>query len=203
MTFVYFILIVASLSATAALSWKLALHWHARTRDARAEDPRDQEIREMGAALSIARKELARLTAEQQKLCSEATELRDKLDHSGEAMANAQEKYNATKQHLEKESAAHADLNELVAQLRRELEQAQARTTELEVQARLAANEQTMLADEELISDNNSNTNELDEAQARIQQLQAELKRWKQHCRVLSTSNKELRNQALKTAAIH
>lgn len=173
-------------------SWKAALYWHTRNRDARSEDPRDQEIRELGAALSIARKELAQSSGTREQLCRESNELREKLEHVSDSLANTTQKFNAAKEHLEHESKAREDSHELIAQLRRELDQARTRSTELEVQAKLALNDQSLVTSEELLSDSVDNDG-LAAARAEATELTAELNRWKQHCAVLTASNKERR----------
>jgi hypothetical protein len=78
-------------------SWQAALHWHNRTRAAEKEDPRDQEIRELTAAMNIARKQAEKLGDTSGSQDSAIVELQEKLQKTGDALTNKQKKYNATK----------------------------------------------------------------------------------------------------------
>lgn len=171
-------------------SWKSALYWNRRTRDARDEDPRDQEIRELGAALSIARKELASVAEDKNATSSEATELAGKLEHTSSSLADIQQKFNATKEHLNREIETKQEIDQELAVVRRELEQARARVTELEIQSRVDHAGSGMVAGMDMLADDDA---EVDELKKQRDELSAELERWKQHCAVLTKTNKELR----------
>jgi DNA repair exonuclease SbcCD ATPase subunit len=171
-------------------SWKGALYWNRRTRDARNEDPRDQEIRELGAALSIARKELASVAEDKNAHSSEAAELASKLEHTGSSLADIQQKFNATKDHLNREIEIKQDIDQELSLVRRELEQARARVTELEIQSKVDHSGSGMIAGMDMLGDDDA---EVDELKNQLEGLTAELSRWKQHCAVLTKTNKELR----------
>lgn len=171
--------------------WKGALYWDRRTRDARDEDPRDQEIRELNAALSIARKDLANTSEVKDAQSSEAAELASKLDHTSSSLADIKQKFTATKETLNREIEARQELNEEITQLRRDLEQSRARVTELEVQSRVQESGSDMIAGMDMLTDEDA---EVEALQQQLQQLQQDVERWKQHCAVLTKANKELRH---------
>ncbi len=171
-------------------SWKGALYWHRRTRDARDEDPRDQEIRELSAALSIARKELASVAEDKNARSSEATELAGKLEHTSSSLADIQQKFNATKEHLNREIENKQDIDQELAVVRRDLEQARSRVTELEIQTKVDHSGSGMIAGMDLMADDDA---EIEELQRQCDALSSEVERWKQHCATLTKTNKELR----------
>ncbi len=179
------------LGAACFASWKGALYRDVRTREARDEDPRDQEIRELGAALSIARKELASTSEDKDARSTQAAELTSKLEHTSSSLANIQQKFNATKEHLNREIEAKQELNEELAHLRRDLEQSQTRVTDLEIQSKVNESGSGIISGMDMLDDDDS---ELEALQAQIQQLQQEAERWKQHCVVLTKANKDLRD---------
>lgn len=186
------------LCAAAAGGWKGALYWHVRNRDARDEDPRDQEIRELGAALSIARKELANISDAKEAHSSAASELTSKLEHASSSLSDIQQKFNATKDHLNKEIEDKQELTEELTQLRRDLEQSQTRITELEVQAKIENSASGMIAGMDMLSDDDA---ELEMLRAQHSELTAELERWKAHCATLTKTNKSLRRQSSPASA--
>jgi len=141
------------LGAAVAGGWKAALYWNLRTRDARDEDPRDQEIRELGAALSIARKELANTSEDKEARSSEATELASKLEHTSSSLADIQQKFNATKDHLNREIKNKQELNEEIRQLRQDLEESNARAAELELQSKVDESSSGMIAGMDMLAE--------------------------------------------------
>ena len=102
MSIVNVLIFLAVLVAGCIGSWQGALRWHNRTRDAQQEDPRDQEIRELSAALSIARKEVDKLGNTAGTQDSEIDELQSKLQKKSDALTDIQQKYNTTKENLNK-----------------------------------------------------------------------------------------------------
>lgn len=172
-------------------SWKAALYWNRRTRDAHEEDPRDQEIRELSAALSIARKELARLQDDKDSSSTQALELGNKLEHASSSLSDIKQKFNATKEHLNREIEQREELSQEISQLRRELDTANTRVTELEVQSRVEHSGSDMIAGMDMLAEEDDS----DELRKQVDQATAEIERWKQHCAVLTKTNKGLRAQ--------
>lgn len=181
---------IAAAVAAACGGWKGALWWHQRTRDARNEDPRDQEVRELGAALSIARKELAKTDTERQAAGAENSELQNKLQHLNAALSDTQQKYNATRETLNHEIEQREELVTDNGELRRELDRARTRVTELEIQIKTEAHGSGMVAGLDVMEEDSE---QLTRAQERITELEAEAARWKQHCVVMTKTNKALR----------
>ena len=187
------LLVFLVLTAAACFgSWKAALYWNVRTREARDEDPRDQEIRELGAALSIARKELADATDNLESRGSEAHELTTKLEFSSSSLADIKEKFNATKDHLNREIEQRQELTQELDQTRRELDTYRARVTELEVQAKVASSGSGMIAGFDVAPDEDDM--ELDALRTANDSLEQEVQRWKQHCAKLTRALKQLQN---------
>ena len=115
------LLYLALLAGACAASWKLALYWNLRTRAPREEDPRDQEIRELNAALSIARRQLAAADQEGQSNSSTSDELAHKLERLSSTLSDTKQKYIATKEHLNRLTVQNRKLNEENRVLRAEL----------------------------------------------------------------------------------
>ena len=173
-------------------SWKAALYWDVRTREAQDEDPRDQEIRELGAALSIARKELASIKDDNEASSTQKIELSSKLEHASSSLSDIKQKFNATKETLNKEIEQRQELDQEIGVLRRELDTARTRVTELEVQAKVEDSGSGMIAGFDMLAEESADSAEL---QQEIDRLSAEIDRWKQHCAVLTKTNKGLRAQ--------
>ena len=188
-------------------SWNAALRWHNKTRDARKEDPRDQEIRELGAALNIARKEADRLGTQTAAQGTELDELKEKMQQSSDALADVQQKFNATRESLTHEIEGKEALDAELMQLRRDLEIAQTRVAEIEVQERIAppgsgfvAGIDDMIEDDEkevftIRQEHRQMKAQLASIQQKLDEQLTEAERWKQHCTVMSTTNKALRKQ--------
>jgi len=181
---------VALVGATCFGSWKAALYWDLRTRDAHDEDPRDQEIRELGAALSIARKELAQVADAKDASSTQAIQLTGKLENASSSLSDIKQKFNATKEHLNKEIEQRQELNEELSVLRRELDQAKTRVTELEVQSQMENAGSDMIAGMDMVAEDE----DVDDLHDQIIQLTAEVDRWKKHCAILTNTNKSLRS---------
>jgi len=192
MSFVAILGLLLLFGAACFGSWKAALYWDLRTREAQDEDPRDQEIRELGAALSIARKELARFEDDKDASSSQTMELTSKLEHTSSSLSDIKQKFNATKEHLNKEIEQRQDLDQELGVLRRELETAQTRVTELEVQAKVEDSGSGIIAGFDMLEKEAGSEAEL---RSEIDRLNSEIDRWKQHCAVLKTTNKGLRAQ--------
>ena len=188
-------------------SWNAALRWHNKTRDARKEDPRDQEIRELGAALNIARKEADKLGTQSAAQGTEIDELKEKLQQSSDALADIQQKFNATRESLTHEIEGKEALDAELMQLRRDLEIAQTRVAEIEVQERIAtpgsgfvAGIDDMIDDDEkevftIRQEHREMKAQLTGVQQKLEEQLTEAERWKQHCTVMSATNKALRKQ--------
>ncbi|MDP6436107.1 MAG: hypothetical protein QF790_06100 [Gammaproteobacteria bacterium] len=189
MSIVAFLIFLLVFTAGCIGSWKGALYWHNRNRGPKSEDPRDQEIRELNAALSIARKDAQKLEGSNDDHQKQLAELEDRLKKASDSLTDTQQKFNATKASYNKELEEKADLLEELAQLHRECETAKSRLTELEVQAKLSHGS-NMIAGLDDVADDGD---ELLEAHQEIELLRNEVERWKQHCTVMSKTNKSLR----------
>ena len=93
---------------------------------------------ELGAALNIARKETDKLGTQTAAQGTEIDELKEKLQQSNDALADIQQKFNATRESLTHEIEGKEALDAELMQLRRDLEIAQTRVAEIEVQERIA-----------------------------------------------------------------
>lgn len=190
MSIVAFLIFLLVFSAGCVGSWKGALYWHNRNRGPKTEDPRDQEIRELNAALSIARKDAQKLQGSNDDHQKQVAALEDRLKKTSDSLSDTQQKFNATKGSYNKELEEKAELLEELAQLHRECETARTRLTELEVQAKLSHGS-NLIAGLDDVGDFSEDG--LSEARQEIEQLRSEVERWKQHCTVMSKTNKSLR----------
>ncbi|MEE4186404.1 MAG: hypothetical protein V2J12_11605 [Gammaproteobacteria bacterium] len=183
---------IALLVGASAASWKGSMVWNNRTRDARSEDPRDQEVRELSAALSIARKELSKTAAAHEGTMNQSSELHVRLQRAESQLTDTQQKYSATKETLNREIEQREALLEEQRLLQKDLERARARITELEIQAKVASQSSELVAGLDILDEDEHDTEEL---RAQLQQLETEAARWKQHCVVITRTNKSLRAQ--------
>jgi predicted flap endonuclease-1-like 5' DNA nuclease len=191
MSFVTFIIYLVVLAAGCAGSWKGALYLNNRRRGPQHEDPRDQEIRELAAALSISRKSVDAHGLEKKQLEKDIWELKENLRKTGDAFSNMQQKFNATKETLSREIEGKSNFDEEVIQLRREKDDALTRIEELEVQARAAQNGGMVAGLDMLDEDEHA----LASAHQESNDLRAEVSKWKHHCSIMGETNKTLRAQ--------
>jgi len=189
---------IALLVAAAAASWKGCMVWNNRTRDARSEDPRDQEVRELSAALSIARKELSKTTEAHEGTISQSSELHVRMQKAETALADTRQKYTATKETLNREIEQREMLLEEQRLLQKELDAARARITELEIQAKVSSQSSELVAGIDILDEDEGETEKLRE---QVRELETEVSRWKQHCVVMTRTNKALRRQLEETSS--
>ncbi|MEJ2137886.1 MAG: hypothetical protein P8Y61_00290 [Gammaproteobacteria bacterium] len=187
-------------------SWKGALYWQNRTRDARKEDPRDQEIRELSAALSIARKDSEKLGKSSSTQDHEIAELRIKLQKLTEVLTETRHKFNAAQDSLSKEIEQKSELDAKVAVMHRELNETKSRNAELELRVKIdsptsglvAGLDDTMEDDEKEVftirHEHKILKERVSELQTSLDEKTTESQRWKQHCTVMTKTNKTLRS---------
>ena len=183
---------IALLVGASAASWKGSMAWNNRTRDARNEDPRDQEVRELSAALSIARKELSRTAEAHEGTVSQSSEMHVRLQRAESALADTSQKYTTTKETLNKEIEQRDGLLEEQRLLQQELERSRARITELEIQAKVSSQSSGMVAGLDILDEDDQ---EVEQLREKIAALETESARWKQHCVVVTRTNKMLRKK--------
>lgn len=198
---------LAILTGGCFASWKGALLWNNRTRDARQEDPRDQEIRELSAALSVSRKQVETQSNEHKAKDQATAELQEKLAKAGYALTNIQQEYEATKIALNKEIESKEDIDIELGRLRRELNTASGRLAELDVEVKIASPGSGLVAGmDDVIEDDEKEMFTIRHEHRELKQLVAvlqqsldeqktESERWKKHCAVMTKTNKTLRSQ--------
>lgn len=130
-----FVALLAGLGAGA-----LSMRWHVqRTREiAEQEDSRDTQIRELLAALKIARADLARAREEAAATSAGADETSRRLAELDEAVARSHTEHNETRELLDREIVEKSRLQEELHQLRRECEALKTRAQELELELQAA-----------------------------------------------------------------
>jgi len=168
-------------------SWKAALYWDRRTRPPEDLDPRDQEIRELRAALSVTRNANGDFRRKHKEITRSIKLSQEHLQKTQNALANCQQKYTVTKDVLEKEQLAKEELIDDVAQHRHEKNDLKNRVNELEMEMQLAGGPEGLVSVSDQLGEKAQN--------AEIKKLQQELERWKQHCQVLGQNAKVLRNK--------
>lgn len=205
MSIVIYLVFAILLAAGCFGSWQAALYWQNRTRNPRKEDPRDQEIRELSAALSIARKDADRLGKSSTTHDQEVTEIRIKLDKANDALADTRQKFNATKDTLNKEIEARSELDARLADMHRELNDIKSRNSELELRVKIdsptsglvAGLDDTVEDDEKEIftirHEHKVYKEQASELETSLKAQTADTDRWKQHCAVMTKTNKSLR----------
>ena len=183
------------------------MRWHNKTRSANKEDPRDQEIRELTAALSIVRKEREKLNGNSSCLDTELNQLRKKLEKSEGSLADAQQNLATSEETLTSEIERKADLDAEMTQLRRDLDVASTHIAEMEVQVKMGTPTSGLLAGlDDLLEDDEKEVftirhehkvlkAEVEQLQSSIVEQQSEANRWKKHCSVMTTTNKAQRGR--------
>jgi len=116
-----------------------------------------------------------------------------KLEFSSSSLADIKEKFNATKDHLNREIEQRQELAEELNQTRRELETFRTRVSELEVQARVAASGSDMIAGFDIAPDDDM---ELEALRTANDSLEQEVSRWKSHCAKLTRALKQFQRNA-------
>ena len=140
-----------------------------RKRDPKAEDPRDQAIRELRAELRIAQKSVDIAKAGEEKASSAADDNKLELKKAVAALQDAETKYAMTKDILSKEAQEKQELQDRENQFRKEADKLRNQIHELEIEANLTGNS-NMLLDSEM-ADNNA----LEQAQNQITELKQQL----------------------------
>lgn len=198
---------LAVLTGGCVASWKGALLWNNRTRDANKEDPRDQEIRELAAALSVSRKQVETLGADNKAKDLSAIELEEKLKKAGYAVSNAEEKSSAARDALNKEIESKEDIDVELARLRKELGAANTRLSEIDVEVKIASPGSGLVAGmDDVVEDDEKEMFTIRHEHRELKQMaqvlqqsldeqKAESERWKKHCAVMTKTNKALRCQ--------
>jgi predicted flap endonuclease-1-like 5' DNA nuclease len=198
---------LAILSGGCFASWKGALLWNSRTRDARKEDPRDQEIRELSAALSVSRKQVETLDSENKLKDKEVIALGEKLTKAGYALTNSKQEDNASKEALDKEIESKAEFDAELVRLRRELHVANTRLAELDVEVKIASPGSGLVAGmDDVVEDDEKEMFTIRHEHKELKQIvgvfqqsldeqKTESERWKKHCAVMTRTNKVLRSQ--------
>ena len=174
-----FISLLLVIAGTGFGSWHGALWWRNRTREPDSIDPRDQEIRELRAALSVTRKAVTELKAQQDQQTQTLAQAVAEATKAESALSNSQQKYNMTKDVLNKEIKARTDVQDELNVSRREIASLTARLHELEMQN--ALNESPILLPAETTQSPSTAV------------LETEISRWKRNCSLLVKSEKSLR----------
>ena len=130
----------------------LGMRWHVeRTREIAAqEDTRDTQIRELLAALKLARGDLAKTREQAASATVTADQTHQRIEELEQQLAEAHQLHENTRELLNEEIAEKTVLQEELIQLRRECEALRTRVQELELEAQ--ASEAGDLLDPMLVS---------------------------------------------------
>jgi predicted flap endonuclease-1-like 5' DNA nuclease/cell shape-determining protein MreC len=207
MSVINIIVLVCAIAFSSVISWKSAARWHSKTRSAQKEDPRDQEIRELAAALSVARKEVSKLGDSGTSQDGEIGQLQDQLDKANAALGGLQEKYATSDKSLNKEIDSRERIDSEMRRLRSELEVANSQLDEFEVQKTISSPSSGLVAGlDDVLEDDEKEVftirhehrqlkQQSEELQVQINELTTDSERWKQHCTVMTKTNKSMRAQ--------
>jgi len=154
----------------AFLGLRLGQRMANKNRDAKAEDPRDQAIRELRAELRIAQKSVDIAKSAEEKAQSDADDNQLELKKKVGALHDAEQKYAMTKDILSKEAQEKQELQDREHQYRLDADTLRNQIHELEIEAKLTGNS-NMLLGSELADDS-----ELEDAQNQIAELKQQLK---------------------------
>ena len=130
----------------------LGMRWHVeRTREiAEQEDTRDTQIRELLAALKVAREDLAKTREQAASATVTADQTHQRIEELEQQLAEAHRLHEDTRELLNEEIAEKTTLQEELIQIRRECEALRTRVQELELEAQ--ASEAGDLLDPMLVS---------------------------------------------------
>ncbi|MGI9308714.1 MAG: hypothetical protein ACR2P6_05600 [Gammaproteobacteria bacterium] len=181
---VIFLVVLGVLSACLG-SWKAALYWDRRSRPLEDLDPRDQEIRELRAALNVTRNANGDFRRKHKDMTQSLKLSQESLNKTQNALANCQQKYTVTKEVLNKEQLEKEELVDDVSHYRAEMNDLKNKVHQQEMELQLGGGSEGLVSVNEQMAD---------KAQAEeIKKLKQELDRWKQHCQVLGKNAKVLR----------
>ena len=181
---------------------------------AEREDPRDTKIRELQAAVKLARKDLVLTRNSMTETTDHLKLAHERIDELIEQRDFSREKFNSCEALLKKEIGDRELLQEKLSVAKTQVENLKERNQELELQIR-HSNEGEMLSPSFHESDHESD--ELEEetvtqvstpefvddgSPSLIQSLTGELDRWKHHCHVLGNELKHQREQIGQNGAI-
>lgn len=207
MSFLYILIYLLTVGGACFGGWKAALYWNNRTRDARTEDMRDQEIRELSAALNVARKNVAKLDNRSGSSAQELALLQEQANKTAAELADCQQKIVVAEAAVNREIETREVLDTRIAQMHRELDAAKSRVAELEVQVKIVSPSSGLVAGlDDLFEDDEKEVftirHEHKVFKLQVAELEqamvvekAESARWKQHCNVMSKTNKALRQR--------
>ena len=207
MSFVYTVIYLLTLGGACFGSWKAALYWNNRTRDARSGDIRDQEIRELTAALNVARKNVAKLDNRSGSSAQELSLLQEEARKTAAELAECQQKIVVAEAAVTREIETREALDTRIAQMHRELDTAKSRVAELEVQVKIVSPSSGLVAGlDDVFEDDEKEVftirHEHKVFKLQVAELEqamvvekAESARWKQHCNVMGKTNKALRQR--------
>jgi len=207
MSFLYILIYLVTVGGACFGGWKAALYWNNRTRDARSEDMRDQEIRELSAALNVARKNVAKLDNRSGSSAQELALLQEQANKTAAELAECQQKIVVAEAAVNREIETREVLDTRIAQMHRELNAAKGRVAELEVQVKIVSPSSGLVAGlDDIFEDDEKEVFTIRHEHkvfklqvAELEQAMAaekgESARWKQHCNVMSKTNKALRQR--------
>ncbi len=136
-----------------------------KNRDPKAEDPRDQAIRELRAELRVAQKSVDIAKNEEDKAHSDIDNTKAELKKTLAALHDLEQKYETTKEFLSKESAEKQEAQDREDQFRIEADKLRNQVHELEMEANLTTGSNMLLgnemADDSALEDANNTIEEL------------------------------------------
>ena len=143
------LILVASLgSVTVGLlvGWALALRHRKKVRPTKGEDPRDQALRELRAALNVAQKNAEVSKGKTDDNSLELKKTAETLEQTQATLTKIQEKYASTRDNLNKELEEKEELIQELTQHRNDRDKLKAKIDELEVQLNVSTGPDLMAA---------------------------------------------------------
>lgn len=180
-------LVLLGFSGACFGSWKGALYWDRRTRPPEDLDPRDQEIRELRAALNVTRNANGDYRRKHKEMTHGVKLSQENLQKTQNALANCQQKYTVTKDVLSKEQREKEELADDLSLTRHDMNDHKNRIHELEMELQLAGGPEGLVSVSDQLGEQAQNEE--------IKKLKQEVDRWKQHCQVLGQNTKVLRSK--------
>ncbi len=163
------LIVVASLASVTVgllVGWGLAIRDRKKPRPTKGEDPRDQALRELRAALNIAQKNVDESKGKTDNRSLELQEARETLEQTEATLNNIQEKYAGSKDQLNQELEDKEKLIQELTQHRNDRDKFKAKIDELEMQLNVSNGPDLMAG---------ANEAELAEAQADAEALKSQM----------------------------
>lgn len=209
MTVLNFVLAFIACIAT-GVAGAFGMRWHIQRKRVlnRHEDPRDTQIRDLLAAMKIAKEDVVKARTKEMEFKEHVDMAHMRINELQERLDAANNKYYTCNENLNKEHAEKEGLEDKLKATAQQLENFKQRVQELEMEMSVGGSgdmldpaESGQVGTESPAGDDEFSSEVQDSSPSLIQCLTTEMERWKRHCRVLGEELKAQRDKLVNEAA--